>query len=125
MANFTLDNAEELHAEFPDSFAIPHREKRENLVAGSLVKLIFRIDLGKQVAVERMWVIVNNRSAQGYVGILDNQPYCTDLVKKGIEIKFQPEHIIQLHHSNSWRNTKQKKPANAGFLTFWHLKTVK
>ena len=97
MTSFTLDDGEQINAEAPDTFLIPLRSDREALVAGDIVKLIFRIESGDEVNVERMWVIVKGRTSQGYIGVLDNDPYCTKEIASGLEVEFHPEHIIQIH----------------------------
>lgn len=94
---FTLDNGEDLHRESPETFWIPSRVERENLLPSELVKLIFRISTGTETHVERMWVIVKSRNAGGYVGTLDNDPYCTTELRCGHEVGFGPEHIIQIY----------------------------
>lgn len=94
---YALDNGEELNREHPDTFWIPPRDERENLLPGELVKLIFRISLEEEPHVERMWVIVKERVANGYIGVLDNDPYCTTELQSGEQIEFRPEHIIQIY----------------------------
>jgi uncharacterized protein YegJ (DUF2314 family) len=94
---YVLDNGEELNREHPDTFWIPLRDERENLLPGELVKLIFRISLEEEQHVERMWVIVKERVANGYIGVLDNDPYCTTELQSGEQIEFRPEHIIQIY----------------------------
>lgn len=57
--HYELDNGEDIHREYPESFWIPDRDKRESLQLGDLVKLIFRMEEtagSKEVSVERMWV---------------------------------------------------------------------
>lgn len=97
--NYTLENGEELHQEFPDTFWIPSRIERENLLPGELVKLIFRISHGEEEDVERIWVIVKERKIDGYVGVLDNDPFCTSELRAGETVMFLPEHIIQIYES--------------------------
>ena len=94
---YTLDNGEELNQEFPETFRIPPREERENLLPGELVKLIFRITLEEEQHVERMWVLVKERKDNGYIGELDNDPYCTTELHAGVAVEFRPEHIIQVY----------------------------
>ncbi len=94
---YALDNGEELNRECPDTFWIPARDERENLIPGDLVKLIFRISLGEEEHVERMWVIVEERKSGGYIGALDNDPYCTTELRSGERIEFRPEHIVQIY----------------------------
>jgi hypothetical protein len=97
VVSYTLDNAEELHAEFPDTFWIPGAAQRRTLLPGQIVKLVFRISVGEEVHVERMWVGVASTGPSGYIGRLDNDPYCTAELKAGEEVRFGPEHVIQIH----------------------------
>ncbi len=97
MIEYTLDNGEELNKEFPETFFIPPRVKRDALLPGELAKLIFRIWLGDEAHAERMWVIVSSRTETGYTGILDNDPLCTKELQSGVGVVFGPEHIIQIY----------------------------
>lgn len=94
---YTLDNGEELNQEFPETFDIPSRSERENLLPGELVKLIFRISIENEVFVERMWVCVQSQTKLGYIGLLDNDPYCTKQLRSGATVTFCPEHVIQIY----------------------------
>ena len=94
---YTLDDGEELNKLYPDSFWIPPLNIRQNLSKGQTVKLIFRITNGEKTLVERMWVIVNKITSDGYVGALDNDPYCTKKLSAGLEVSFQPKHVIQIY----------------------------
>ena len=93
---FTLDDGEALNRENPDSFWIPTKERRENLVKDDLVKLVFLLTDGKQTQGERMWVIVTGGDSSGYTGTLDNDPYSTDRIKAGHEVSFEPRHVIAI-----------------------------
>ncbi|HEX4896540.1 MAG TPA: DUF2314 domain-containing protein [Solimonas sp.] len=98
---WTLDDGEARHNDAPDAFEIPNREERENLKPGQLVKLMFRIALegedGKTAEeVERMWVLVSGRVGQTYRGVLDNDPRCTKGIRAGLEVVFEPRHVIQI-----------------------------
>ena len=44
-----------------------------------------------------MWVGVTGSDAQGYVGALDNDPYCTKDLAAGDEIRFEPRHVIRIY----------------------------
>jgi len=98
MASFTLDDGEQINSEAPDTFWIPPHSDREALIVGDIAKLIFRIESDDEVNVERMWVIVKERTSKGYIGILDNDPICTKEIASGLEVEFQPEHIIQIYN---------------------------
>ncbi len=98
-----LDDGEDRHRESPDTFYLPPADVRSSLLPGQIVKLIFRIELedNDQVRtqeVERMWVIVRIPLTDGkYVGTLDNDPQCTEGIKSGMKVVFEPRHVIQLH----------------------------
>jgi uncharacterized protein YegJ (DUF2314 family) len=103
LVSWELDDGEAANREAPSTFWIPPRQKRDSLAHGDVVKLIFRIVLRntntgeEQVEVERMWVIVERREGSGYVGILDNDPYCTTDLKSGDTVLFEPRHVIQVY----------------------------
>ncbi|MGI5310014.1 hypothetical protein [Rheinheimera sp. WS51] len=97
MVDFELESGEQLHAEAPDTFWIPPLPARQSLSSGDIVKLVFRIEEDGEVNVERMWVVIQQATTEGYVGILDNDPYCTDQIQAGLELKFAPKHIIDIY----------------------------
>lgn len=94
---FTLEDAENLSRENPDSFWIPARGRRESLVEEDLVKLIFNISDGDQTQGERMWVLVKSADRSRYIGVLDNDPHFTDQIKAGLEVEFEPRHVIDIY----------------------------
>jgi len=97
MITYTLDNAEDIARDSPASFYIPPRAEREKVEVKKLVKLIFRMETETEAFVERMWVIVKEKTETGgFIGVLDNDPYCTEEIKAGIEISFGPENIIAI-----------------------------
>ncbi len=97
-----LENGEQYHANAPTTFWIPDLQQRESLEPGDLAKLIFQIsvdDVAEPVAVERMWVLVRERTPSGYLGVLDNEPSSiaeNDEFWLGTEIPFAPHHIIDI-----------------------------
>jgi uncharacterized protein YegJ (DUF2314 family) len=93
---YTLDSGAETHREFPDTFQMPPQEERESLRPGDLVKLIFRIEFDDEAHVERMWVRVAEVRPEFYVGVLDNDPYCTDEIRSGMTVEFHADHVIQI-----------------------------
>jgi Uncharacterized protein conserved in bacteria (DUF2314) len=97
MVTFNLEDGEVRNRENPDNFWIPTRARRDNLAEDELVKLIFNLSDGKQTQVERMWVIIKSRDGSRYNGILDNDPYCTDQIKAGLEVSFEPRHVIDIY----------------------------
>ena len=94
---YSLEDGELYHRDAPDTFEIPSLAAREALVPGEIVKLMFRITNAGESQVERMWVIVGDKDADGYVGALDNQPATTDLMRPGMKVHFQPRHVITIH----------------------------
>jgi hypothetical protein len=102
-----LEDGEAYHTEAPDTFWIPERHRRENLQAGDLAKLIFRISVDnaeENVAVERMWVVVRERTADGYLGVLDNEPDAiaeNDEFWLGSELPFTAKHVINIEERDA------------------------
>ncbi len=111
-----LEDGEALHAEAPATFWIPEREDRERLGRGDLVKLVFRIavdDEAEPVSVERMWVLVRERVGGAYLGILDNDPFAlveNDELWSGVEIPFEPRHIIDIDPGDEATESKAQEP---------------
>ena len=100
---WTLVSAEERHAAHPHTFEIPARARREALVPGVAVQLLFDIETkegGRVIdrGVDRMWVIVKTRDGHGYTGVLVNDPgRAVNLtLKEGDTIRFGPEHVARI-----------------------------
>jgi len=97
MPTWTLDNADELAAQYRYTFYKPSPAVIARLAPGDLVKLIFRFDSTDPdaPAAERMWVIVDEVLAPGHFkGRLDNEPrYITDL-QPDDPVTFEACHII-------------------------------
>ena len=102
-----LEDGEVRHAEAPDTFWIPERSRRESLEAGDLAKLIFRISVDNEdedVSVERMWVLVRERTPNGYLGVLDNEPGAiaeNDEYWLGTELPFSAKHVINIEERDA------------------------
>ena len=96
-----LEDGEELHREAPATFAMPDLALRKLLQPGDLAKLIFKIAVegSEHGAVERMWVIVRERTPSGYIGMLDNEPDSISENSRfwvGTEMPFDYRHIISV-----------------------------
>ena len=101
-----LVSGEARHKDSPSTFEIPSLAEREGLKPGQGAKLIFMIEGEEEdgtvsTSTERMWVIVTRREADGYMGILDNQPASLSddsefYLCQGAEVPFLPEHIISI-----------------------------
>ena len=111
-----LENGEDRHREAPESFWIPKLEHREALYPGDYAKLIFRIafdDPDDPVSVERMWVIVRERTPWGYFGILRNEPAGIEENEDlwvDTELPFLAQHIIDIHHADQESVDLAKQP---------------
>ena len=94
---WTLDNAEDRHAEAPDTFHIPSRDERESLTVGRRVQLLFLfVDDDRPsefVNCEKMWVSINAVQNGRYTAILDNLPAISDRVAPGDTVAFGLENI--------------------------------
>jgi hypothetical protein len=99
--SFTLDDAAAAHAEFPDTFHLPAASECESLRSGDFAKLMFRISDGENVHVERMWVRVQQVKPETYVGVLDNDAYCTEALRVGMPVEFHSDHVIQIRRNGS------------------------
>jgi uncharacterized protein YegJ (DUF2314 family) len=76
---------------------------RKILQPGDFAKLMFRIAVGAEEEVERMWVIIRDRTSSGYVGMLDNEPDSippNDRLWLGTEVLFEYRHIIAVEHGD-------------------------
>ncbi|RZK28007.1 MAG: hypothetical protein EOO63_12195 [Hymenobacter sp.] len=100
-----LRSAEKSQAKYGDDFWIPALEDRQTLKRGQAARLIFDIEVddeGKlEVQGERMWVIVSEKIGDTYIGILDNQPACSNFEDEvylclGAEIPFLSEYVIDI-----------------------------
>ena len=98
---YTLDSGVDAQAESPETFHLPSASDRGSLGRGDFAKLIFRFSDGNREFVERMWVRVEAVGPEGYVGILDNNPYNTDEIRAGGRVKFNSDHVIQIQRDAS------------------------
>jgi uncharacterized protein YegJ (DUF2314 family) len=84
---WALQSAEDRASAAPTTFLIPDRTMREALTRGDCVKLLFDIESRENDRfvhnVERMWVIVKERTDRYFVGVLTNKP-ATDHPTLGI-----------------------------------------
>src|SRR5882762_11294075 len=96
---YKLENAAAANARSPKTFKIPPAEVRETLRSSDLAKLVFRISDGKRLYFERMWVKVQRVLPETYIGILANDPCCTDAIRAGERIDFHSDHVIDVHRA--------------------------
>lgn len=103
--NWELRSAKASHAQYGDRFWIPPLEARQHIQRGQAARLLFDIEVddeGKlEVQGERMWVIVKEKIGDTYIGILDNQPACSNFednvyLRLGVEVPFLAEHVIDI-----------------------------
>jgi len=98
--HYELDNGEDIHREYPETYWIPELAARKSIQPEELVKLVFRMEETKgsdNLSVERMWVKVKKRHSGFYEGVLGNEPNGSECVKCGQTIYFQPCHIIEIY----------------------------
>jgi hypothetical protein len=101
-----LDDGEEYHRAAPKTFLIPDLALRKILQPGDFAKLIFKIAVegDEYDSIERMWVIIRERTPNGYVGMLDNEPFPiseNDRFWVGTELPFDYRHIIAVEHGTA------------------------
>jgi hypothetical protein len=98
-----LADAEDIHRDHPETFYLPDLAERQNLQPGDFVQLIFEID-NDDGPDERMWAIVREIVAGGYIGMLNNEPATiteNDTLWVGTEFAFEYRHIIDCSPSNA------------------------
>jgi hypothetical protein len=100
-----LEDGEEYHRAAPETFFIPDLALRKILQPGDFAKLIFKIAVEgeEHASFERMWVIIRERTPNGYVGMLDNEPSPiseNDRFWVGTELPFDYRHIIAVEHGD-------------------------
>ncbi len=90
---YWLVSAEDRKRQFPRTFVIPERARRESLRIGDQAKLLFE-EQGSRGRVERMWVEIQRRAPEGrYVGKLLNRPLFMVSIAYGDAVEFGPEHV--------------------------------
>lgn len=92
-----LKNAQDCHAENPETFHVPPKEDLATIKPGDFVKLIFDVKGVPHIKGERMWVHVTRVSKGKIEGTLDNNPMYVDYVDFGAKITFTKDHVIQIH----------------------------
>ena len=92
----TLIDGVERNAAHPDTFDIPTADERQNIKAGTYVKVGFDKAGGGG---ERLWVLVGgplNDGTGNYVGLLANTPFFLDGLAWGDRVTFRPEHVLDI-----------------------------
>jgi hypothetical protein len=93
---YELGDGEKSHQKNPETYSIPSREERENLVPGMSAKLTFHIYDGNKECAERMWVTVEDKQPDHYIGTLNNIPVSTTKLRMGDKVIFKPENVINI-----------------------------
>jgi hypothetical protein len=95
-SDWFLGDAEEQHRAHPRSFFIPSRAERETLAPGRDVRLSFlrRNPPGGEPSGERMWLQVESAGADGYVGVLKNEPVFIEDLAAFDHVAFAARHVI-------------------------------
>jgi hypothetical protein len=110
-----LEDGEQYHRAAPETFFIPDLALRKILQPGDFAKLIFKIALQgeEHAAMERMWVIIRERTPNGYIGMLDNEPSPIAENNRfwlGTELPFDYRHIISVEHGSEESVALAKAP---------------
>ena len=98
---WTLDNAENRHAEAPSTFHIPSKAERSGLQPGQMVQLLFLLldkeaDGSSVIVCEKMWVTIRSASPQGYEGMLESLPVTSEALAPEASVRFEPEHVASV-----------------------------
>jgi uncharacterized protein YegJ (DUF2314 family) len=94
---FELIDAVEHQKQYPRTFELPDERSRNHLTIGEWAKLMFQFPVNRHPTVERMWVLVTERTASGYVGTLDNTPENIEFMGRGDRVVFEPRHVISIY----------------------------
>jgi hypothetical protein len=94
--SYVLEDGEVAHLASPATFEIPPLMTRHDLKPGQFVKLMFTIKTATITQTERMWVVVSRREGDHYVGVLDNDPVTTTALRHGMDVRFEPRHVVQI-----------------------------
>jgi hypothetical protein len=108
-----LLDGEQRHQEAPETFEIPELALRKILQPGDFAKLMFKISVEGDAEVERMWVIIRERTSSGYIGMLDNTPGCipeNDRLWVGTEVPFEYRHIIAVDNGDEKSIAEARAP---------------
>jgi hypothetical protein len=103
---------EEQMIDYPD-IQPPAIEEFLYLKIGDRVKLIFEIlgedESGEFIQCERMWVKIEEKTEQGYRGILDNEPTTEGTLYCGEVIDFEDKHIMEVYKPEKYK--RKSSPA--------------
>lgn len=99
--SWELEDAVAKNSLNPTTFFIPSIESRESLEPDDKAKVIMRIRTinDKDVEednIEGLWLIVRDKKENHFAGILDTTVECTTELKVGMEIIFEPRHVVQI-----------------------------
>ncbi len=95
-----LFNAVEQKKAYPDLFALPSQEELTRLKPGDCAKLIFgfltKNESGEEeIQGERMWVLIDDKTDQGFTGRLISQPISSEVIRPLDRVTFTPQNIIE------------------------------
>lgn len=109
-----LENIEETHKEYSDTFHIPSVQERRGLGVGRSVRLHFVFDkpAPDQCRAERMWVTITEKCGnEDYRGSLENEPVYIKSLSIGDTVSFKVCHIAQIlipKTDPQWMDTMKK-----------------
>lgn len=95
--DYIIENAVQLKNENPRTFSIPRSEQRNNLKPEQVVKLIFTDNNGNS---ERMWVVVQKKENETYIGELNNNPAHIKSLTSGDTINFKANNVVAIWNDN-------------------------
>jgi hypothetical protein len=110
-----LNDGEALQRQAPKTFLfrIWRYEKSCNPAISPSPYLKSRYKMSACPSVERMWVVIRERTASGYIGMLNNEPDSipeNDRLWLGTELRFEFRHIIAVDHGNEESITLARAP---------------
>ena len=84
-----LNDAQQLHQQYPETFDVPPDIALAYIEPGDLVKLCF-------TDTERMWVLVESVTPTVLEGRLSNTPFFLDSLRPGDLVTFERRHVYDI-----------------------------
>lgn len=82
------------------TFYLPSTQETAAIEVGDVVKLLFEgFGTDGDIYGERMWVVCEEKTADGWVGQLDNAPCNIQGLAAGDRVLFQPEYVMDTYYA--------------------------
>lgn len=79
----------------------PSIKELSKLGLSSFVKLVFDVSNAKKTRREKLWVMITGIDKEGFKGLVESSPETTEVIKKGDEVRFKLNHILDIYKSDN------------------------